>query len=383
MPVGTLSELVFHVREVSGGRSDLLSMRLGGRRETLSTTDFLRGVHSLALGLEARGLKQGDRVALFSENRPEWHVTDFACQLLGAPTVPIAPTSSRDHVGFILRNSASRWVFYSDSKKRDLLVGLGSTLTSPPELAAFDSGVAGGGTSITRLMGEGASRLGDVPIGRFRGRARARDVAGLVYSLGASGDPERSEVSHRELIAGMRACDRAFDLSPADLAASFVPLSETLPRAIDHLCFYRGVAIRYAPSVDEAPEVLRRERPTVLTAMPEVYERGYERVREQARQESLPRRRLLRWGLAVGRRHAAARRAGFVGPLLALERKLAELWVYRGLRRQFGGRLRFAISGGELAPEVSEFFAAWGMPVVRSVSEPPPGPRRRRRPRTA
>ena len=100
MAAATLSDLVFRIREVSGGRSDLLTLQERGRRLTTSTADFLRGVHSLALALEARGLSGGQRVAIFFENRPEWHMVDLACQLIGAVTVPIPPESPQQTCGF-------------------------------------------------------------------------------------------------------------------------------------------------------------------------------------------------------------------------------------------------------------------------------------------
>ncbi len=365
MALGTLSDLVFHVREISSGHPELLSVRLE-RRETLSAADFLRSVHSLALALEAGGLEKGDRVAIFSENRPEWHVADFACQLLGVATVPIFPALPRRQVGFILRNSGSRSVFYSDAGKHDLLRELEPTLTSPPALVAFDAAAAApGGTSITRLMGEGAARLGEVPIERFRGRVKGEDPASLIYTAGAAAEPKAVMLSHRDLISNMLACGEIVDLSRADLALSFLPLSQGFQRTVDHLCFHRGVAIHYVPAIEDVPDAVRRERPTVLVATPEVYGQVRRRTLERNGDQSPLRRRLFRWAMDAGRRHVEARKRGFVGPLLALQRKLAEWLVFRRVHERFGGRLRLAISGGAaLEADVSEFFETLGMPLL-------------------
>lgn len=365
MPIGTLSDLVFHVREISSGRPELLSVVLDGRREALSAADFLRGIHSLALALEARGLAKGERVAIFSENRPEWHIADFACQLLGAPTVPVYPALGPRQVGFVLRNSGCRWVFYSDAPKRDLLAELAPTLTSPPQVVAFDgAAVTDGGTSITQLMGQGAASIGDVPIERFRGRVDEEDLASLIYTSGATGDPKGVMLSHRNLISNVLACGEIFDLSADDLAISLLPLSHGFQRTVDHLCFYRGVTIHYLPTIDDLSSVLRRERPTILAAVPSVYERAYQQAQDQAGEQDSFRRRIFRWAIAAGRRRAAAERGGFVGPLLALQRKVADLLALRGIRRQLGGRLRLPISGGApISPEISDFFEAVGIPL--------------------
>ncbi len=374
MPIGTLSDLVFRVREISSGRPELLSIVQGGRREALSTADFLRNIHSLALALESRGLAKGERVAIFSENRPEWHVVDFACQLIGAPTVPLYPALGSRQVGFVLRNSGCRWVFYSGDAKRDLLAELAPTLTSPPALVAFDSdAVADGGTSIVRLMGQGAASIGEVPIERFRGRVEEEDLASLIYTSGATGDPKGVMLSHRNLISNVLACGEIFDLSADDLAISLLPLSHGFQRTVDHLCFYQGVTIHYfshwrpsgeTPAIEDLPAVLRRERPTILAAVPAFYERAYRQVQELAGQQGSFGRKVFNWAIAAGQRRAVAERGGFVGPLLALRRKLADLLVLRGIRRHFGGRLRLPISGGApISPEISEFFEAVGTPL--------------------
>ena len=366
MPNGTLSDLVFRVREISSGRSDLLSMLADGRREALSTADYLRGVHSLALALETRGLVKGEPVAIFAENRPEWHIVDFACQLLGAPTVALDPSVDRQRVGFMLRNSGSKWIFYGNGDKRDVLLSLQPTLTAPPELAAFDgSAKVPGGTTVTRLMGEGAARIGEVPIERFRGRVVEDDLATLTYTRGASGDPTRVEQSHRERIAGVRALGEIFELSAADRSLSRLPLAHDFQRTLDHLCFYRGAAMHYVPSIDEMPEALRREQPTVLAAPPEVYERVYQRAHDDLLHSRPAGRRIFRWAIGVGERYATVGSRGFVGPLLALQRKLADVLVLRGIRQHFGGHLRLLLSGdGQVAPEIRGFYQALGIPLA-------------------
>ena len=367
MSAGTLADLVFHVRDVSSGRPELLSVLLDGRREVLSAADFVRNVHSLALALEGRALAKGERVAIFSENRPEWHIADFACQLIGAPTVPLYPALGRDQAGFMLRNSGARWVFYSGTDKREMLTGLVPTLTASPTLVAFDGAAAAeGGASITRLMGEGAARVGEVPIERFRGRVEEEDLASLIYTSGATGDPKGVMLSHRNLISNMLACGEIFDLTADDLAISLLPLSHGFQRTLDHLCFHRGVAIHYLPNSDDLAPALERERPTVLAAMPAVYEGVYQRARRQVGPKDSAGRKIFHWAIKAGVRRAAAERGGFVGPFLAFQRQLADLLVLRGIRRRFGGRLRFPISGSApISPEVSDFFDAVGTPLFQ------------------
>ena len=365
MTVRTLSDLVFRVREISSGRSDLLSFHSEERREALSTADFLRGIHSLLLALEIRGLSLGDRVAIFSDNRPEWHVVDFACQLLGVQSVPIPTGLSPQQVGFILRNSACRWVFYDTSDRCELLRSLESTLTNPPALAAFVADAATpSGVTITRLMGEGAARQGDVPIERYRGLVEEGDPASLVYSGGTTGELERRLLSHRDLMSLALERGPACELSPSDRALSCLSLAGGLQRSIDPLCFYRGVAIHYLSSPGGVLEALGRERSSLLSASPKVYEQLRRRMVEIFRLESPLRRYLFRWATDVVERHQALRLDGMVGPVLALQRKAAWQLVFRNIHQRLGGRLRCAIVGGPtLHGEANRFLEGMGVIV--------------------
>ncbi|MEM9557058.1 MAG: long-chain fatty acid--CoA ligase [Acidobacteriota bacterium] len=364
--IETLSDLFFRIREVSAGHTDLLTLHRAESLETQSTTDFVRSVHSLALALDDAGVAAGDRIAIWSETRPEWHVVAFACHLLAAPTVPIHPGVTADELAWALRNSGARWIFVADGAKLDILATLASTLTAPPRVVTFDpvSAAEPSATTLTRLLGQGARRLGEVPIERYRGRAGAEDLASLLYTSGTSGEPKGVMLSHRNLVSNVLACDRVFPLQGDDVALAFLPLSHIFQRTVDHLCFYRGVRLVMVPDPDDVGAALERHRPTVMAAAPELYERAWRRLRRDEADAAPPRRALVRWALEIGARYAEATRGGFIGPLLSLQRALANRLVLRRVRERFGGRLRLAISGGApLAPEIGELFEAAGLPL--------------------
>ncbi|MEM6792576.1 MAG: AMP-binding protein [Acidobacteriota bacterium] len=382
----TLSDLLLGLRRVAAGRADLLRAVGPGRTETLSTSDFLRQVHSLAVALEARGLRAGDRVALLAENRPEWHGVDFACHLLAAPTVPLDPETSAERVGFALRNSGARWIFYGDKRHRDLLSELAGSLTSSPLAVAMDGaaapaagGAAAGMPSLTRLQGEGAERLAEVPLERFRERAKAEDLATLVYP-GETTDLEGVRISHGEAVARVEACGRALNarggIGPEDRVLSFLPLAEDFQRTFGYLCFLRGASISYLPDRERLAAALAAEKPTVLTADPAEYGRAHRLLLKNLDQLPLWTRGLLGWALGAGERYAEALTRGPAGPRLALEGRLAHRVARRWAQAGFGGRLRLALiapppsaslDGGdpEDAAATARFFAAAGLPLCR------------------
>ncbi|HVS15253.1 MAG TPA: long-chain fatty acid--CoA ligase [Thermoanaerobaculia bacterium] len=362
----TLADLLLHVRDHSAGRAALLAIKRGKRVEQLSTAEFVSAVHALALALERRGVEKGQRIAVFAENRPEWHVVDFACHLLGVVTVPLYPTLTAAQVGYILRNSGSRWVFFSDAEKGAVVAAQRASLGQPIETVALDEEARGDGLSLVRLQAEGAPDLATRPLESLCCRVDAEDLASLIYTSGTTGEPKGVMLTHRNFVSNVLSCADLYAIDASDIALSFLPLSHVFERTVDYLFFLRGVAIHYAPSIERVPPLLLEVRPTVMTSVPRVYERAYLRVLGTVERESATKRRVFRWALGVGRRAAAARRRGFVGPWLALRRRIAHRLVFRTIHQRFGGRLRFAISGGAaLSREVAAFFEAIGLQLYQ------------------
>lgn len=357
----TLSDLVFHVLDHSAGRPDLLATKRKRRVEVMSTSDFLGNVHSLAIALENHGVQTGQRVALFSENRPEWHVVDFACHLLGAVPVPIYPTVRPQEVAYILRNSGADWIFFSSAQKGEVLEEIVPTLTRKATCVAFDDD-AEFGRLLVQLLSEGAEERSQKPLERFRDRVKPEDLASIIYTSGTTGDPKGVMLTHANFVSNVLACKELFPISDTDVALSFLPLSHVFERTVDYLFFLQGVRIHYAPSIERVPPLLTEVRPTVLTSVPRLYERAYLRVTSNVLKETPRKQRIFDWAMRVGQKHANASQSSFVGPILGAQRAAADRLVYRKIKERFGGRLRFAISGGApISPEVTKFFAAVGV----------------------
>ncbi|HVS15011.1 MAG TPA: long-chain fatty acid--CoA ligase [Thermoanaerobaculia bacterium] len=355
------------MRDSWSGRTDLLSIRRRGRLEQVSTAEFIAGAHSLALALEERGLRPGERVALWAENCPEWHVVDFACHLLGAVSVPIYPTLSPQAVAYILKNCGASWVFYSDAEKAAGLAEIAASLSRSVRTVALDHEARGDGDSLMLLQASGAGRIGEIPLERFRGRTSATDTASIIYTSGTTGEPKGVMLSHRNFVSNVLACETLFPLGPTDQALSFLPLSHVFERTVDYLFLLRGVAIHYAPSIERVPPLLLEVRPTVLASVPRLYERAYLRALANVAKESPLKQRIFHWSLRVGKRWSEARKRGtLVSPLLALQRAIAARLVHRKIQARFGGRLRFAIAGGAaLGDQVAEFFDAVGITLYQ------------------
>ncbi|MEM6701370.1 MAG: long-chain fatty acid--CoA ligase [Acidobacteriota bacterium] len=352
---------MFHVLDHSAGRPDLLATKRKRRIEVMSTSDFLGNIHALAIALENQGVQPGQRVALFSENRPEWHVVDFACHLLGAVPVPIYPTVRPQEVAYILRNSGADWIFFSSKQKGQVLEEIVPTLTRQVTCVSLDDD-AGFGRPLVQLLSEGAEERSQKPLERFRDRVKPEDLASIIYTSGTTGDPKGVMLTHANFVSNVLACGKLFPITETDVALSFLPLSHVFERTVDYLFFRQGVHIHYAPSIERVPPLLTEVRPTVLTSVPRLYERAYLRVTSNVLKEKPGKQRIFSWAMRVGEKHANATQSSFVGPILGAQRAAADRLVYRKIKERFGGRLRFAISGGApLSPDVAQFFDAVGV----------------------
>ena len=361
--VETLSDLVFFIAKQQKGRKDLVSWQDGRDRLFLSTADWVHRTHCIAAALEADGVGHGDRIAIFSENCPEWHNVEFACQLLGAISVPIYPTLPANQVAYILNDSTCDRVFYSDKAKAKVLETVRGLGNRPLVGIAFKSEAATKEEdSFERLLERGAELADSKPLDEFRSRPRASDVASLIYTSGTTGNPKGVILSHHNLISNVLACADLFPLSSKDLSLSFLPLSHVLQRTVDNLFFYRGVSIHYVTTIERVSRALTDIRPTVLASVPRLYERAYLRVKANVENATPRQRRIFDWALDVGARYSEGRRAGRSMVHLAVQHRLANRLVHQKIKDRMGGRLRFAITGGAALPEVvSRFFAAIGL----------------------
>ncbi|MDX1383002.1 MAG: long-chain fatty acid--CoA ligase [Thermoanaerobaculia bacterium] len=358
----TLSDLVFHIADRQAGRSRRLASKQGRSWQWLSTEDLVGRVHHLCLAMEEDGVEAGDRIALFSENCPEWHIVDLACQLRGAVTVPIYPTLPTDQVAYILEDSGCSHVFFRGSAKADLLEEARGSLSQPiAAIAMFDEEGPGVATRLADLVARGEGRAEERPLESFRGAVAPEQLASLIYTSGTTGNPKGVMLTHANLASNFTACADLFPIGDDDITLSFLPLSHVFQRTVDYLFLYKGVTIHYLTSIEQAPRAFGDVRPTIMASVPRLYERAYLRVLGNVAKESTGKRRIFSWAVDVGER-ASQRSGRFLPPHLAVQRGLAQRLVYRQIQERLGGRLRFAIAGGAARPEqIGKFFAAVGI----------------------
>jgi long-chain acyl-CoA synthetase len=344
-------------------------VRRDGRWESISSQEFLRRVAGLSTALVELGVKPGDRVGLFSANRPEWHTADFAINGSGAITVPVYFNESPDRMTYILRHCGAKVVFVVGPAQLRKLLNIRKELPEleqiivadvepdvPPECLRYETLIAGASAA-------------DISSYRMRAsQVLPGQLASLIYTSGTTGEPKGVMLSHTNFCSNVHDIGHDFHLAPAtDVALSFLPLAHVYARAVDYIYIFGGAALAYVETVESVAQALLEVRPTLTDAVPRFFEKIYARLVEQGSMTKGLKRMIFDWAMRVAEM-SAQWRAGQSHANLAitLQWKLADALVYRKIRAGMGGRLRQVSSGGApLSKELAEFFWAVGIPIYQ------------------
>jgi long-chain acyl-CoA synthetase len=366
--VTTLNHLFFY--HLDHYRFDrLLSFQNRGELMVWSTERFSRSVFALRHFLLGSGLAPGDRVAVFSENRPEWHIADFALLLSRLVVVPVYNTLSPSQIAYLLQHSGCRAAIIAGAKQWEILEPLLPELAEMQTIVAMEETPAVP-TSLPRIVAE-APTFDEPALGRIRAESLAvapHDMATIVYTSGTTGTPKGVMLSHGNIVSDLRGSLARVPSNTAHQALSVLPLPHVLERTLSYGYFHEGVRIAYGDPHD-LKELLPIHRPDIIGVVPRILEKVQEAVEAQIAQ-LVPHRRAIAGKLIEA---AVARaRAGGVGQTIVscglrqrLLAPLANLLVFPKVHRQLWG-LKYFISGGAwLNPDVELFFRAAGFDVLQ------------------
>jgi long-chain acyl-CoA synthetase len=362
-----------------------LSGHFGGKRRTavsymdrrtrewtpIPWEELTRLVESMAGYLYGEGIRAGDRVAILSENRPEWAIADLATQLLGAVNVSLYTSLPSSQVAYILKDSGSAVLVTSTGiqlKKAEEIFDecpdLRRVVTMselrkdhPVYVQSWDQAIE---------AGQVVARESGVEIRALERAVRPDDLSALIYTSGTTGYPKGVMLTHRNFCSNVTAALERVPFGPDDHHLSFLPLCHSFERTAGYLAVLAcGARITYAQSIDTVSRDLSEVRPTVLISVPRLFERVYNVILRSVEEGPSFRRRIFQWAVGAGERYARAARNGRTGPVLRAERKLAGHLVFNKLHEKLGGNLRFAVSGGAALPRaVGEFFMAAGVTII-------------------
>lgn len=345
-------------KEVFGAKSD----EPGWVVQTFRQLD--QRVDELACALMAAGVARGDRVVIFGRNSPQWSLADYACQVVGAVSVPIYATSTVTQTAHILRDCGAVFAFAGTAAEA-------RTVQQAAELSGRLAGVV----SFEDTLVAGATPLRDFGVAvtddlraELAGRldqASPDDLFSLIYTSGTTGDPRGVMLTHENMLSEMDALDDIFGFGPEEHSLCFLPLSHALERTWTLYVMRRGCLNTYCPDTRKVAELLVEAKPTLLVSVPRLYETVLATARGKVAGNTA-KKKIFEWAVHVGGQMQHAYRKGSL-PSAALRAQFgaADRLVLKAVRDAMGGpKVVMACGGAPLRTEVELFFSAIGMPIL-------------------
>ncbi len=351
------------------GKPNLLVSKVGGVWKPIPAADFGFTVRALSLGLNGLGIQPGDRVAILSENRPEWAMADYAILCAGAWSVPIYPTLPAAQIAPLLNDCGARAIFVSSLEQ------LGKILTIKALCAELDHVIViegrppaePGYTTFHAVVDRGRPVLTMSPalFDQRAARVKPQDVATIIYTSGTTGEPKGSMLTHANFVSNVVTGCEVVPFTADAVALSFLPLSHVFERMLDYAYLHKTASIAYAESIERLAANFLEVNPHCFGAVPRVYEKVYAKIMAKAEAGSPLKRRIFRWALGVGRERVPYMERGEALPSgLARRVKIADALVFRKIQAALGTNFRFAVSGGApLSRDLAEFFIGAGVQI--------------------
>lgn len=362
-----LAAMLFQSTE-SYATESAMRIKIDGQWHTRNYQEMGDTVRQIARALLAAGVQQGDRVGIFSQNRPEWTLVDFAILAIRAVSVPIYATNTQEQAAYIIDDTKMSIIFTGDQSNYDKTQ---ATLTQSPHLKMIipfddETNISGQASQhFSQFLASGTDKMYDADIDAQLTNADIDELATIIYTSGTTGEPKGVMLTHGNLFHQFVAMQGQFEVGPGDRSLCFLPLSHVYERAWSFYIFMCGAENNYLSNPKEVIETMAEVRPTVMVSVPRLYEKVYAAAYHGLDNSSDLKKKIFHWSIDVGTRYQNhLKDNGVVSGTLRLQHKLADKLVLSKVRAVVGGPKNFFSAGGApLSQTIEEFFFAVGLLV--------------------
>lgn len=348
------------------GNKAALRVQQDGQWRAIGWRTLGQAMDYCAQALIRAGHQPTEMVGIYARNMPEWTQADLGILAARGVSVPIYPTSTLDQLRYIVKDAGIKLLFVGEQPQFDqalLLLESGEinqivTLDGTVDLRGCEQA-----SHFQTFLSSGNHQPSELALRMREQHYRMDDLLTLIYTSGTTGEPKGVMLDFNNIAACFEMHDRRLDLGEQDVSLCMLPLSHVFERAWSYYVLYCGAENVYIRDPQKVMDVIGEVQPTVMCAVPRLYEKAYAMIQAKVAQAPRLRRALFGWATGVGKRMVATRQAGkSASPLLYLQLALAERLVFRKLRARFGGRTRFLpVAGARLADDVNLFFQAMGL----------------------
>lgn len=350
----------------------VMQQKVDGKYVGITYKKFKQETYDFAYGLAALNIQPDDKIAIISENRPEWVYSDMAITCLGAIDVPLYPSLTSDSVEFILNNSESKGIIVSNKfqlnkvlKIRDncrylqfiIILNEKDLIQDIPSLHSFKN---------IQEMGTIFKQNHPNHLKDSIKKVKEDDLCTIIYTSGTTGEPKGVMLSHKNIFSNVQAALSSYRITETDVFLSFLPLCHIFERMGGYYtAFSAGSTVYFAESIESVAQNLVEVKPTLLTTVPRLFERIHSRIIKNIESQSEKKQKIFYWAIETGKQYHKARKENKLSTVLKLKHKTADKLVFKKIRERTGGNLRFFISGGAaLSKDLGEFFEAVGILII-------------------
>ena len=370
----TIPELFEFLTDEYGktAKNFLMMRKVDGKYTGISYQEFKDETEKLACGLAALGIKRGDKVAISSENRPEWVYSDMAILGLGGVDVPLYPSLTSDSVEFILNNSESKALIVSNKFQLNKVLKVRSKLKHLKFIVVMNDKDAESeddsifSMSEVQVKGDEYRKSSPACFKEQMHLVKENDLCTIIYTSGTTGEPKGVMLTHKNILCNVNSALEAFPIDNNDIFLSFLPLCHIFERMGGYYtAFSSGGMICYAESIESVAQNMLEINPTIITTVPRLFERIYSKLIKNIESQPASKQKIFNWAINTGKEFHRRRRDGSLSAALAIKNRLADKLVFSKIRERTGGKLRFFISGGApLSRDLGEFFEAAGLKII-------------------
>ncbi len=355
-----------------GKTRPVLKYKEGEEWKGITYEKLYEETESFALGIASLGVKRDDKVAIIAENRPEWVYSDMGILGLGAIDVPLYPISTSETIEFILNNSESVGIVVSNKYQLNKVLKIRNNCKSLKFIVVMNNNDNSGDKDVYTFQDiQNKGREFRLSHQNYFNEAselcNENQLCTIIYTSGTTGEPKGVMLTHKNIVSNIKAAHEIFHIDENDIFLSFLPLCHIFERMAGYYtAFSCGGTIAYAESIEKVANNMAEIKPTIMTAVPRLFERMYSRIKRNVESQPEKKQKIFNWAIEIGKEYQNAKRSGHQVPIfLTIKRKLADKLVFSKLRERTGGRLRFFISGGAaLARELGIFFEAAGILII-------------------
>ena len=333
-----------------------------GKWESLSTEEFISQSRAISRALVSMGIKAGDKIAMISSNnRSEWSIMDVGLLTLGAINIPIYPTISSKDYEYILNHSESLYCFVSDQEVYDKVKAIQKNVNSLKKVYSFDK--IKGCAHWSELLDEGSKMDHDDTVTKMKSQVKSEDLATIIYTSGTTGVPKGVMLSHNNVVSNVISSSKRLPLTIGQASAlSFLPVCHIFERVILYIYMFNSVSVYFAESIETIADNLKEIKPNVMTAVPRLLEKVYDKIYARGGELSGIKKSLFYWAVNIGLKYQPY---GQNGAWYEFKLKIAKKLILSKWQEALGGNLELICSGSApLQSRLARVFTAAGMTLV-------------------